>query len=162
MNRSEFVTFMRNILQDSPHMNSLLQGEELKDKTIDACVQLALADFNATPPIFTNYTVESFPAYAILVYGSLVECITMAGIVASRNRLNYNAGGVQVDVNAKAGDYMSWVSMLIQRYRDLKIQYKMSMSIQGAYNEAPSEYALAGLGAILGNLNGDQLERLNS
>lgn len=161
MDRSLFVQFMRRQMQDSPESNALLGGYELTDITIEQCIQMAEMEYNMTPPVITNYTVIDHPAIGLLVYGTMIEMLFSAGVLNSRNRLSYSAGGVQVNVSDKAGEYGNWIQLLLSRYNQLKLQHKQYLNMNAGYGEVRSEYAWNGVNAnVLGPFNGLTLDSL--
>lgn len=160
MDRSAFVQFMRTQVQDAPESNALLSGYELSDPAIEQCVQMAEAEFNLSPPVITNYTVENHPALGLLVYGTMIEMLFSSGILNSRNRLNYNAGGVQVNVSDKAGEYSNWIQLLLSRYNQLKLQYKQYLNMNGGYGQVRSEYSW--VANVSGPYNGLTLDGLRN
>jgi hypothetical protein len=143
MKRSEFVQFMRRHMQDTPEANALLSGHELTDASIESCIRMAEMEYNMTPPVITGFTIENHPAVGLLIYGTMIEMLMSAGILNSRNRLNYNAGGVQVNVSDKAGEYSNWISLLLNRYNQLKLQHKQALNMNRAYGSVGSEYGNA-------------------
>lgn len=146
-------------MQDSPESNALLAGEELGDTTLEQCVQMAEMEYNMTPPIMTSYTVENHPALGLLVYGTMIEMLFASGVLNSRNRLSYNAGGVQVNVSDKAGEYGNWIRLLLTRYNQLKSQHKQYLNMNSCYGEVRSDYAFTGIGGS-GGLSGLTLDSL--
>lgn len=160
MDRSAFVEFMRTQVQDTPESNALLSGHELSTKAIEQCIQMAEVEFNMSPPVITNYTVEDHPAIGLLVYGTMIEMLFSSGILNSRNRLNYNAGGVQVNVSDKAGEYGNWIQLLLSRYNQLKLQYKQYLNMNNGYGEVRSEYAWTA--NVSGPLNGLTLDSIKN
>ena len=130
MKRTDFIEFVRRQMQDAPESNALLAGKEMTDTVIEQCVQMAEMEYNMTPPVITNYTVETHPALGLLVYGTMIEMLFSSGVLNSRNRLSYNAGGVQVNVSDKAGEYGNWISLLLNRYNQLKLQHKQYLNIK--------------------------------
>ena len=83
-----------------------------------------------------------------------------SGILNSRNRLNYSAGGVQVNVSDKAGEYGNWINLLLSRYNQLKLQHKQHLNIN-SYGEVRSEYAYVWNNSnVLGPYNGLTLDSL--
>jgi|TARA_R110000824_G_C15137928_1_gene669716 hypothetical protein len=163
MKRTDFIEFVRRQMQDAPESNALLAGKEMTDTVIEQCVQMAEMEYNMTPPVITNYTVETHPALGLLVYGTMIEMLFSSGVLNSRNRLSYNAGGVQVNVSDKAGEYGNWISLLLNRYNQLKLQHKQYLNINSCYGEVRSDYAWTwNNGNVLGPYNGLTLDSLGN
>lgn len=121
----KMVQHIRLWLSDMPQFNRLIEGTETSDEKIRLAVQLLIQYFNTMPPVLsTEYNATNFPNYKILYHGVAIEVLTMAGIVQSRNFLNFNDGGVSFSVSDKGQSYMGWIQNLMQTYaqdiRDLK------------------------------------------
>lgn len=162
MNRSDVARFVRRQVMDFPETNALLENEELSEEVIEQCITMALFDFNISPPVITAYTVDTHPVFPLLVWGTMIEMLTSAGILNSRNRLTYQAGNVQVNVSDKAGEYSNWIRLLMQRYETLKASWKKSMNINACYGSVPSQYQLINIGLDynLGALNSYTLDSI--
>jgi hypothetical protein len=130
---------LRVYLRDFPDENRLLPEFETSDPMLDLAIILALDDFNTTPHV-TGYKLSNFPGLYLLLLGSLLQVLRSAGLLQSRNRLNYNEGGISVAVSDKAGDYQSWISSMFNEYERKKRELKIAINITGAFGMAPSEY----------------------
>lgn len=133
---------VRLYLRDFAANNRLIPGEETDDMMLDLAREIAIEDFNTTPP-FTNYTLANHPSMSILLQGTVIEVLRSAGILQSRNRLNYNNGGITVAVSDKAGDYQSWIASFLNVYERKKRELKIAINITGAFGFVPSEYSFS-------------------
>lgn len=140
-NETKFREAVRNFLRDLPIYNTLLGGYETENTNLDVCVELALSDFNETAPRISNYTVKNFPSFVILLYGTVIQVLISAGILQSRNDLNYSAGGVTVQISDKAGQYRNWLDFLIRQYQMMKTNLKIQLNMDQAWGSVPSEYS---------------------
>jgi hypothetical protein len=130
---------IRTYLRDFSQNNRLLGEEETSDPMLDLAIVLTLDDFNRTPHI-TGFSIEVFPSYYLLLLGSVIQVLRSAGIMQSRNRLNYNEGGISVAVSDKAADYQQWIASMFNEYERKKRELKIAINLTGAFGSMPSEY----------------------
>ena len=62
------VASVRAYIRDEANVNALLDGQETSDTLIELCAELALDDFNVTPPLIGNYTLDTHPS-KLCLYG---------------------------------------------------------------------------------------------
>jgi len=148
-NETVFRESVRKYLRDMAPFNTLLSDKETPDDILDMCIEMALSDFNTTAPVISNYSVQNFPSFIILVYGTVIQVLMSAGVLQSRNDLDYNAAGVSVRVSDKAGQYQQWIANFQQQYEVKKTNLKIFMNAEMAWGGVDSEYGL-----ISGNIDG--------
>ena len=136
-----FVSTVRNYMRDLPALNALLDGQETSDSLIQLCGELAIDDFNTSPPLIGNYDLTNFPSKSLLIIGTIIWILRSAGILQSRNQLDYASGGVTVAVSNKTPLYQSWIAAMMQEYENKKVNLKKSINAEAAYGFIPSEYA---------------------
>lgn len=137
-----FNSRVRLFLRDFGEFNRLISGQESSDMMITLAVEYALEDFNTTPP-FTNFSLTNVPSLSVLMDGTIIRILRSAGILQSRNRLNYNDGGVTVAISDKAGDYQSWIASFVNEYERKKREVKIAQNIIGGFGFVPSEYSFS-------------------
>lgn len=120
------VDHIRIYIGDLPELNRLIEGTELSNERITLAVQLWIQSFNATPPkTITKYNVFNFPDHLTLFHGVVIELLKMAGIVQTRNHLNFSDSGASFSVSDKGSAYMGWIQNFMQTHlnqvRSLKI-----------------------------------------
>lgn len=135
---------VRLFLRDQVEYNRLITSQETSDPMLDMHIELAIEDYNTTPPV-TNYNLTNFPSLSLLLNGSIIQVLRSAGIGQSRNRLNYNDGGISVAISDKSGDYQSWIASIINEYERKKRELKISINISQGFGNVPSEYAFSNL-----------------
>jgi len=138
----KFLGRVRSWMKDFSHKNELLADRMADDENLLVCLEMALDEFNkfSMPP--TNFGLEDFPSYALLVYGTTIHALISEAMLQMRNRLNYTDGGITVATSDKAGDYMSAVQALRAMYTAQKTDLKMFLNAEQAYGDGiPSEYA---------------------
>ena len=68
----------------------------------------------------------------------MIEILKMAGIVQSRNFLNFNDGGVSFTVNDKAQDYLQWIQTLVSTHAQDVNDLKVGLNAEEGYAHIPS------------------------
>lgn len=137
-----FAEEVRYYLRDFPELNRLISGEESSSRMVQYCALLALEEWNARSPV--QYTsVKAFPSRGILLQLTIIQLLTSAGILHSRNRLPYNDGGFQADTEAQADEYPKWIQLLRAQVNPLIERLSVRLNIAGAYGGGvPSQYSL--------------------
>lgn len=130
---------MRTFLGDTPESNRLIPDQELSDDKLGLALDLALDEYNHTPP-FENQAFENFPSLAVILHGGAIQALIMAGIVMSRNYLNFSDGGIQEVISDKAQAYQSWIANLISSYREGALNIKTALNMERNFGVIPSPY----------------------
>lgn len=84
---------------------SLLDEFEFEDTEIVAAVRWVVDKWNNTPPPVNTYTYYNFPYRYWWIKGAVIELLRMAARRYAKNQLAYQAGGITIDDQNKAGDY---------------------------------------------------------
>lgn len=146
-----YVNAIRFYINDYPTTNALLGEEESGDGKIMLAINMTLDDFNTSCPWSANYTVDNFPSFSLLIEGAVIHLLRSAGILQSRNHLNYSAGGLSVGIWDKAKDYLMWMRDLQQKYEMEKASLIRRLNIAKAMRRLPqgvnSDYYLMGFDA---------------
>lgn len=138
---NKLVQKLNMFLRDNEKLNKLIEGKEhspaqLRDALIDS-----LDDWNITPPPLTPVDFSTHPSRRLLIHGAVIELLQSAGILQSRNRLQYNDGGITVSVSDKASDYQSWISLLVNDYERKKRAVKVTKNVELGWGGVSSEYS---------------------
>lgn len=133
---------IRTYFGDLPEFNRLIEGTEISDEKLILAVRLWVTHFNKTPPILAEQTVDDFEDPLILFHGVTIELLKMAGMVHSRNFLNFNDNGVQFTVNDKASDYLQWIGTYLQTHVEQVKDLKVALNADSAYDfhESPEAW----------------------
>ena len=131
---------VRSIMRDKPEFNALLSGQETDDTLIELCIDLTVDDFKWTTPQIGDFNLNNFPSLYILVYGTVINVLRSAGMLQSRNNLNYSDGGITVASSDKAGEYQSWIDRFHNEIETKKKTLKMQLNAQQCYGGQFSEY----------------------
>lgn len=148
------IASVRAFMRDNANVNALLDGEETSDTLVELCAELALDDFNVTPPLIGNYTLDTHPSKGLLMLGTVIWVLQSAGILQSRNQLDYAAGGVTVGSSNKTPLYQSWINAFLQVYETKKANLKKAINAEEAFGSISSEYAQTSFGANLSYFGG--------
>lgn len=139
-----YRTALRDFIKDKTQYNRLLKfTQENVDDELDLYLDMALGFLNSIPPPVIEFTWADFPIPQLLIHQATIECLISNGIVAARNDLTYNNGGVTVKISD--GDrYLKHLTILF-RMADLAIanlkQIKISINISGGWGQVSSPYA---------------------
>jgi len=156
VDRATFIAHVRDFLRDHAQFNALLDGEETSDGIINLCAELAADDFSTTPPPVGRFGVENHPSFYLLFYGTIIQILRSAGLLQSRNNLNYSDGGLTVATSDKAPQYKGWADSFFAEYEAKKRTFKISLNAGAAYGGVSSEYMFIGAyGQYLGLSNLD-------
>lgn len=132
LKQQEARRLLRLFLNDTPELNRLIRQEESTDPKLDLALLLTIDDFNTTPPLLGNYTIENFPSIWMLIYGAAIQTLRSAGLLQSRNELVYSSGGVSVRVFDKTQLYQSWIAQFVAEYERKKQNFKIAQNIGAA------------------------------
>lgn len=125
---------LRGYLRDSSGLNRLLEDStENSDEDLDRAIRFGLNSFNLVTPM-TSFSMDTAPAeiYFFVINEAAIQVLISAGILYSRNRLNYSDGGLTIADSDKAGPYQSWIQVLNQ-FRMQEKAYKISVNVNSCY-----------------------------
>lgn len=148
MTEDQVVENLRLFLGDSPEENKLIAGFELNNDKLKLAVRLAMDEFNNTPPIMT-FTVSTFPSLMVLLHGATVQCLIMAGLIASRNYLQFSDGGISEVMNDKTTQYQGHIQQLtgiLGNYKQKSDEIKIAINMESAWGTIGSPYENLGRG----------------
>jgi len=157
--REEAVAQTRAFIRDNPNTNALLNGYETDDTLIGFCIELALDDWNTTPPLIGNFQLETHPAKSLVLLASVLWILKSAGLMQSRNQLDYASGGITIATSNKTPLYQSWINLLMQEYEAKKLNMKKAMNAEEAYGGISSEYVQVNLNLMFMGLDSVNLVR---
>lgn len=146
---ADFLFKTREFIRDKPDLNALLDSVETSDFLIEMARDLTIDDFNNTPPLIGSFQFSTFPSDHLLLMGTIIEILKSAGLLQSRNQLDYVEGGLSVQTSNKTPLYQSWISMLMQEYEQKKAMLKKSTNAESAYGGVSSEYVQVNFGGNL-------------
>ena len=137
--------YLRLFTMDTPELNRLIRGYEIDEDRLELAIVLTISDWNTTTPVLSSTTLGNFPSLYLLLHGSAIQCLKMAGMYQSRNELTYSSGGSSFIRSNKTPYYQSWSQNFASEYEAKKLNYKIQQNIEGAYGHGfSSEYDLIG------------------
>lgn len=139
---SVLIRQVRDFLRDHAAMNALTYGEETSDPLLRLYVAMAIDDWNSSPPLIGNITIDRHPSPTLLIYKVVSLVLWSAAILQARNNLQYSDGGISVQTSDKAPAYMSLAATFLQVYEEQKNRLKRSLNIEQGYGGVHSEYLL--------------------
>lgn len=145
----EFLSKVRSYIRDSAALNALLDGVETSDAEMELCLDLAVDDFNTSPPLIGTFSAESHPSQSLLLIATVYWILQSAGILQSRNQLEYSSGGITVRSSDKTQLYQSWIAIFMQSYEAKKAALKKTLNAEQAYGGVSSEYVQINFGGNL-------------
>lgn len=141
LEKEEYIDRLRRFVRDREELNRLLDFEkESEDKDLKIALESALDEINGFPPIIKHWSFDEFPYPSLLLRGAAIWLLESAGIMKSRNRLQYQDGGTSVNVNDKAGEYQSWIQNFTQKYFQRLKQFKVQKNMDRAWGGFQSDY----------------------
>lgn len=136
------VSRLRVFLGDTKSENKLIPGEELSDDKLRMAIELTIDEFNNAPP-FTSFTLATFPSLLVLMHGATVQSLIMAGLVQTRNYLQFSDGGISEVLGDKAPMYQGWINQLasvLKNYKETTEAIKVSINMEQGFGVIPSPY----------------------
>ncbi len=136
---------LRSYLKDSEALNRLLNFEkENSDEFLDLYLDMSVMALNTMPPLVVSISLEDEnPFGSLIVHQAAIEALVSNSIVAARNDLTYNNGGVTVKVD----DGQRYMAILQNLYRladrelEMFRKWKIAINIDGGWGGIPSPYS---------------------
>lgn len=134
------VQMVRVYMRDYAKLNILLQDDETDDKTILMCLELTIADLNASPPQ-TYFLIQELVSrgYALLlVYGTVVLVLESLMLLLTRNHLNWQESGQLIGLQDKTPVVAAHVKYFRDMYQYQRDRKKVADSIMSAMDPGQS------------------------
>jgi hypothetical protein len=109
--------------------SNLLIDVEFADADIAFCIRRVVEMWNETPPPVAIYSTDNFPYRYWWTQATMGHLLQMAGRRYSRNRLAYSAGGVSVDDQSKAAEYLQHADQIMQEFRQFMMTEKQRINM---------------------------------
>lgn len=129
---NEMIAYVRLYMRDFPELNRLIAGYENSPRMIAWAIVDALDDWNTTPPLIGNISIENFPGRHLLARGAVIALLESVAMLQMRNQLTFSDGGITVSVNDKAPQLMQWINLMKASYEEKKSRLKSSLNIEMA------------------------------
>lgn len=143
LNANVLMHLIRIFLRDNPKLNALLKKEETDDTMLKLAINMAISDWNTTPPMIAPVGLSNFPCVDWLIIASSMFVLQSAGVLHYRNDLQYNDNGTAVNPWSKGPQYTSLAGMWSQMVQEKKISYKVAMNYANTFGIVKSpEYRM--------------------
>lgn len=110
--------------------SNLLSDVEFQDTDIAFCIRRVVDMWNETPPQVTMYETGSFPYRYWWTQATMGLLLQMAARRYSRNRLSYQAGGVAIDDQSKAAEYLQMAEAILTEYKQFMHTEKVRINME--------------------------------
>jgi hypothetical protein len=131
--QQEARRLLRLFLNDTAELNRLIRAEESDSEKLDLAILLTIDDWNITPPLLGTVNITTYPSIYLLIHGAAIQALKSAGILQSRNQLEYASGGITVRTFDKTQLYQSWIMQFVQDYETKKTEIKKAQNIEAAW-----------------------------
>lgn len=141
-NTTEFpitIDRLRMFLMDKPAYNKLLDAVEMTDEELLLAAQMAVDQYNETPPLISNATINSFPSRTHLILGSASYALRILANRYRRNRLDVHTGGMIADDDAKEPEYLRAAGELLEIYTKWVDEFKMARNFASWFGVVGSD-----------------------
>ena len=140
------IAEIRLQMRDSdPGDNPLLDAVQFDLAEIVACLESPILYWNESqPPIPQVYTTTTFPHRFHWTEGVIARLYLIAAHYYRRNKLPYQAGGVQVDDLNKDGDYEQIGQQKWAEYKQWVLMKKVQLNAEACIQSTLSPYSYMG------------------
>ena len=125
MDIQTLISQVKLFLRDNPKANELTKLQETTDEEYFLFAQMALSDWNSTPPLIQPVKFENHPCWDWLILATSVFALQSAGVLNYRNELPYNDSGISVNRWSKGPQYFNtagmWAQMIEVKKREIKV-----------------------------------------
>lgn len=135
---------VRAFISDSVPNNKLLDDLEFTDARVNVAIQMTLSNINTTPPM-SMYTVDDFPYFSTLMYGTLWNLFSGQVALKARNNLQYSDGGLAVPVEEQFPLYMNLLQYYEATFKQELSRIKISINNDAAWGAVGSMYSYSWL-----------------
>lgn len=132
------INSVRMFLRDFPRKNELKGKEETSDQEIFLFLNMALDDWNSTPPLIGNVTVDTHPSFSWLIICTAMFVLASEGVLEYRNDLSYSDGGVNLNPWTKGPAYTNLAGIWSQQLEQKKSAMKYALNASAVSGVIPS------------------------
>lgn len=149
---------VRTFLRDTAKQNELRGIDETDDKIIKLCINMAISDWNTTPPLLSPVGLEDFPKFDWLIVCTAMFVLQSAGVLQYRNELPFTDAGTTVNVWSKGPAYFNTAGFWAQQCEKQKVAYKVALNYSRTFGIArTSEYMMWDYSGIYTGVPGDNV-----
>jgi hypothetical protein len=133
----------RRWINDYVATNLLDEAQESSDDLLDNLFDDALDEalYTIAPGITTNWTLDTFPSFALLKFGVLTQILIGAAAHSARNAVDYSdAGGVNVRMLDKWSRYLNLLPAVQGKWERGVAAMKAAQNFNDGWGYVESEY----------------------
>lgn len=138
--KAEWVEKVRIFIGDSPIKNKIQDGYELTDGSLLLAIDMTIDEYNTTPPNIGTVSYTTYPSLKAMMFGAMLHALTMAGIVQTRNFIQFQDGRLGTVISDKAQGYQSWIGTIAGQYAQLVADIKYAKNAEDAFGHISSPY----------------------
>ena len=132
---------IRKLIKDESDLNILLEHTlQSGDPLIESAIEMAVSDFNALPPIGTNYSAANIPSISILFHGVLYYLMNSEAQRQLRNQVTYTAQGLSAPLDDKFQQYLHLAQFYKQLFESHASRLKQAINMSNAWGHISSPY----------------------
>lgn len=138
--REDYITLIRDDLDDYPMFNRILgHEEEFSTKKIARACDRALDRFNTTPPLIGTWTFETFESDTLFIDMAIYALLQSATFRRGRNNLIYTESGNSID-DQMFEEYMALKKELKASTKEDMTLLKMALNLSRGVGAVTSPY----------------------
>lgn len=128
-------------IRDFPEGNLLIDEYEFDVAEVALCAQRCVDYFNEIqPPLNRRFTTNDFPARYHWLEGIVYQLFLIAASWYRRNRMAYQAGGVQIDDTNREQEYLRAAQMHERNWKEWVMREKARMTMEEGVGSFGSDY----------------------
>ena len=136
---------IRLFLRDFSQENELLDTVDFDMSEIAAAITLPVRFWNEIlPPLNRTYSSQNFPWRYHWLIAICANLFSIAAEHYRRNRLQYSAGGMQIDDKNKANEYEQKAAQMKQEWEQFARTKKVSLNVSAGFGTTASSYNYGG------------------
>ena len=152
------IDMARKFLRDTPKLNELRGIKETDDDVFKLAINMAISDWNSTPPLIGPVGLQNFPSFDWLVICTAMFVLQSAGVLQYRNELAYNDAGTSLNPWSKCPAYFTVAGMWSQMCEQKKRDYKTALNYAKTFGIArTSEYMMWDYSGLYTGVPGDNV-----
>ena len=122
------------VMDTSAEANALLDDLEFSDMMIYHAVERAINEWNEVPPMLEHhFDATNFPWKEHLIKGAVGFLMQEVAYRYNRNRMQYNASGLQLDSNDKGPAYIAMAQAARKEWKDFVNASKTYLNMQECF-----------------------------
>lgn len=126
------VEMLRDQLRDLPRWNEIMKQDLSDDEYADVIIKV-IADFNAMPPMFSNFGPTNFPDRSMMIDWASAEALKKLYIWHARNQWSATDAGLSVPIHEQWEPLLRISEMLKNEAKERAKLLKTQFNIAGGW-----------------------------